>query len=161
MPVCIDRSRPPKREGETKEERWKKVMIELNWTKCDLLVQDCEHLFRAKRRRSRWTEEGSKTYIPGMPTMIPEGLSPQQEKVLVDSKKWKNAFVIILLKSFSTYSYCHSGILASIEDWGSELETAQWWFRDPPKPRRQVCLKNLTCHLKLNWAQNVSHVTLC
>jgi hypothetical protein len=33
------------------------------------------------RRRSRWTEEGSKTYIPGMPTMIPEGLTPQQQKV--------------------------------------------------------------------------------
>ena len=47
-------------------------------------------VFRAKRRRSRWTEEGSKTYIPGMPTMIPEGLSPQQEKVFV-FKKLKNS----------------------------------------------------------------------
>jgi len=66
MPVCIDRSRPPKREGETKEER-------------------------AKRRRSRWTEEGSKTYIPGMPTMIPEGLSPQQEKAYLLQLKIEEA----------------------------------------------------------------------
>ena len=92
MPVCIDRSRPPKREGQTKEER-------------------------GKRRRSRWTEEGSKTYIPGMPTMIPEGLSPQQEKVLVDAEKQsKIPFVTLLIKSLSTYCNCHSGILASIED---------------------------------------------
>ena len=45
---------------------------------------------RAKRRRSRWTEEGSKTYIPGMSTMIPEGLSKQQQEVILEghSNHW-------------------------------------------------------------------------
>lgn len=35
---------------------------------------------RKKKRRSRWTDEACKTFIPGLPTMIPTGLSKQQEE---------------------------------------------------------------------------------
>lgn len=66
MPVNVTRGRSEKREGETKEER-------------------------AKRRRSRWTDEASKTYIPGLPTMIPEGLTPQQEQAYLLQLKIEEA----------------------------------------------------------------------
>ena len=122
MPVCIDRSRPPKREGETKEERSTlilKVKTKM-WVKLAHIVP-----IRAKRRRSRWTEEGSKTYIPGMPTMIPEGLTPQQEKVWNrDSNIFSNLAI--------------PGVLATVEDWRGQLEIAQRrpWY--PSKSRGQV-----------------------
>jgi len=35
---------------------------------------------RRKKRKSRWTDEACKTFIPGLPTMIPGGLSREQEE---------------------------------------------------------------------------------
>ncbi len=37
---------------------------------------------RRKKRKSRWggDEGGEKTFIPGMPTMMPQGLSKDQEE---------------------------------------------------------------------------------
>jgi len=35
---------------------------------------------RRKKRKSRWTDEACKTFIPGLPTMIPGGLSKEQEE---------------------------------------------------------------------------------
>jgi len=35
---------------------------------------------RKKKRKSRWTDEACKTFIPGLPTMIPGGLSKEQEE---------------------------------------------------------------------------------
>ena len=36
--------------------------------------------FRKKKRKSRWTDETCKTFIPGLPTMIPTGMSKEQEE---------------------------------------------------------------------------------
>ena len=36
--------------------------------------------FRRKKRKSRWTDESSKTFIPGLPTMIPGGMTKEQEE---------------------------------------------------------------------------------
>ena len=49
-------------------------MIIINILRSILLV--C----RKKKRKSRWTDETSKTFIPGLPTMIPTGLSKDQEE---------------------------------------------------------------------------------
>ena len=38
---------------------------------------------RRKKRKSRWEAETDKVVIPGMPTMIPPGLTPDQEKIYV------------------------------------------------------------------------------
>lgn len=38
---------------------------------------------RKKKRKSRWEAETDKVVIPGMPTMIPPGLTPDQEKIYV------------------------------------------------------------------------------
>lgn len=38
---------------------------------------------RRKKRKSRWEAETDKVIIPGMPTMIPPGLTPDQEKIYV------------------------------------------------------------------------------
>ena len=38
------------------------------------------HFFRRKKRKSRWTDESSKTFIPGLPTMIPAGMTKDQEE---------------------------------------------------------------------------------
>lgn len=35
---------------------------------------------RRKKRKSRWTDESSKTFIPGLPTMIPGGMTKDQEE---------------------------------------------------------------------------------
>merc|ERR1719336_1814621 len=35
---------------------------------------------RKKKRKSRWTDESMKTFIPGLPTMIPTGMSKEQEE---------------------------------------------------------------------------------
>ena len=35
---------------------------------------------RRKKRKSRWTDESSKTFIPGLPTMIPGGMTKEQEE---------------------------------------------------------------------------------
>merc|ERR1719461_1709112 len=35
---------------------------------------------RRKKRKSRWTDESSKTFIPGLPTMIPAGMTKDQEE---------------------------------------------------------------------------------
>ena len=35
---------------------------------------------RKKKRKSRWTDESCKTFIPGLPTMIPTGMSKEQEE---------------------------------------------------------------------------------
>ena len=35
---------------------------------------------RKKKRKSRWTDETCKTFIPGLPTMIPTGMSKEQEE---------------------------------------------------------------------------------
>jgi len=35
---------------------------------------------RRKKRKSRWTDETSKTFIPGLPTMIPGGMTKEQEE---------------------------------------------------------------------------------
>ena len=37
-------------------------------------------LSRKKKRKSRWTDETCKTFIPGLPTMIPTGMSKEQEE---------------------------------------------------------------------------------
>ena len=43
----------------------------------DLTLSLC---FRKKKRKSRWTDETCKTFIPGLPTMIPTGMSKEQEE---------------------------------------------------------------------------------
>merc|ERR1719232_2378321 len=46
---------------------------------------------RKKKRKSRWTDETSKTYIPGLPTMIPAGLSKDQEEAYLLQLKIEEA----------------------------------------------------------------------
>lgn len=95
MPVSVHRGRTEKREGETKEER-------------------------AKRRKSRWTDECQKTFIPGLPTMIPEGLTKTQEEV-----------GLILIDIDTNFL----GILASTEDRGGLVETQEWGSGHSFQPR--------------------------
>jgi len=38
---------------------------------------------RSRKRKKRWGDEGSKTVIPGMPTTMPKGLNPEQEKAYI------------------------------------------------------------------------------
>jgi hypothetical protein len=54
---------------------------------------------RAKRRRSRWGgDEKEKTFIPGMPTILPTNLSKEQEEAYL-GEAYLFAFVINLLHS--------------------------------------------------------------
>merc|ERR1719369_2430281 len=46
---------------------------------------------RKKKRKSRWTDEASKTFIPGLPTLIPAGLSKQQEEIYLLQLKIEEA----------------------------------------------------------------------
>jgi len=46
---------------------------------------------RKKKRKSRWTDEACKTFIPGLPTMIPAGLSKQQEEAYLLQLKIEEA----------------------------------------------------------------------
>ena len=46
---------------------------------------------RKKARKSRWTDEASKTFIPGLPTLIPAGLSKQQEEIYLLQLKIEEA----------------------------------------------------------------------
>ena len=54
-------------------------------------------LFRKKKRKSRWTDETCKTFIPGLPTMIPTGMSKEQEEAyLCKSKLFISEFSCVL-----------------------------------------------------------------
>jgi len=46
---------------------------------------------RKKKRKSRWTDEACKTFIPGLPTMIPAGLSKEQEEAYLLQLKIEEA----------------------------------------------------------------------
>jgi len=46
---------------------------------------------RKKKRKSRWTDETAKTFIPGLPTMIPNGLSKEQEEAYLLQLKIEEA----------------------------------------------------------------------
>merc|ERR1719378_1023075 len=46
---------------------------------------------RKKKRKSRWTDEACKTFIPGLPTMIPGGLTKQQEEAYLLQLKIEEA----------------------------------------------------------------------
>jgi len=52
---------------------------------------------RKKKRKSRWTDETCKTFIPGLPTMIPTGMSKEQEEAyLCKSKLFISEFSCVL-----------------------------------------------------------------
>merc|ERR1719210_2639011 len=46
---------------------------------------------RKKKRKSRWTDESMKTFIPGLPTMIPTGMSKEQEQAYLLQLKIEDA----------------------------------------------------------------------
>merc|ERR1719242_1812850 len=46
---------------------------------------------RKKKRKSRWTDETCKTFIPGLPTMIPTGMSKEQEEAYLLQLKIEEA----------------------------------------------------------------------
>jgi len=46
---------------------------------------------RRKKRKSRWTDESSKTFIPGLPTMIPGGMTKDQEEAYLLQLKIEEA----------------------------------------------------------------------
>merc|ERR1719221_141020 len=46
---------------------------------------------RKKKRKSRWTDEACKTFIPGLPTMIPAGMSKEQEEAYLLQLKIEEA----------------------------------------------------------------------
>ena len=46
---------------------------------------------RKKKRKSRWTDESAKTFIPGLPTMIPTGLTKEQEEAYLLQLKIEEA----------------------------------------------------------------------
>jgi hypothetical protein len=54
---------------------------------------------RAKKRRSRWGgDEKEKTFIPGMPTVLPTNLSKQQEEAYLG----KAALFVVLINLLHT-----------------------------------------------------------
>jgi len=46
---------------------------------------------RKRKRKSRWTDEAQKTFIPGLPTMIPAGLNKDQEEAYLLQLKIEEA----------------------------------------------------------------------
>ena len=48
---------------------------------------------RRKKRKSRWTDETSKTFIPGLPTMIPAGMTKEQEEAYLCKYQFFSSFL--------------------------------------------------------------------
>lgn len=60
---------------------------------------------RRKKRKSRWEAETDKVVIPGMPTMIPAGLSADQEKIyLCECFSTRNFFLFVSILVLSATS---------------------------------------------------------
>uniref|UniRef100_A0A8D8ZPJ6 Uncharacterized protein n=1 Tax=Cacopsylla melanoneura TaxID=428564 RepID=A0A8D8ZPJ6_9HEMI len=58
---------------------------------------------RARKRKSRWgAEEGEKTNIPGLPTVIPTNLSKEQEQAYLC--KYNYCYFIYNITKFITFS---------------------------------------------------------
>jgi len=58
---------------------------------------------RAKKRRSRWGgDEKEKTFIPGMPTVLPTNLSKQQEEAYLGKAALFGLLINLLHTCFQT-----------------------------------------------------------
>jgi hypothetical protein len=73
---------------------------------CTILAEREER--RAKKRRSRWGgDEKEKTFIPGMPTVLPTNLSKQQEEAYLGKAALFGLCINLLHACFQTGAgYC-------------------------------------------------------
>ena len=82
---------------------------------------------RRKKRKSRWEAETDKVVIPGMPTMIPAGLSANQEKIYLCKFE-------LLLIPFYTLIF----LFSATANRGNQSETSNRRSRNPTQSRRKV-----------------------
>jgi len=76
-------------------------MVHIVEIRCTISAEREER--RAKKRRSRWGgDEKEKTFIPGMPTVLPTNLSKQQEEAYLGKPALFGLLINLLHTCFQT-----------------------------------------------------------
>ena len=80
-------------------------MIQIVEIHCTISAEREER--RAKKRRSRWGgDEKEKTFIPGMPTVLPTNLSKQQEEAYLGKAALFGYSLIYYILAFKLVQGC-------------------------------------------------------